>query len=200
MTTVRLDQAEAHRLLGRLADSLDAFPGQLTKTLNVAINAVATKTKSHAVKIITGRYAIKAAKIRDKIKVKKSKGDYLSASVVGTGRPNVLSNFDHKRVRVGRRRGVKVRVLKSSGHTLLKGGFLAEGTNVNTGEKMGREFIFAREGANRYPIKMLYGPTLVGWFTDEANMAELQSFAESQILGTMTGVAEAHLRKLGMML
>ena len=204
MITARLDRPEAIRILGRLGHRLDAFPGQLIKTLNVTINAVATKTKSHAVKILTGRYAIKAGKIRDKIKVKRSKGDYLSATVEGSGKQVLLDNFDYREVNVGRYRGVKVRVLKSSSRKLLTGGaggaFMAFGRNIETDEVMDRRFIFERQGKARYKLRIMYGPSLVGWFMDPANMAVLQAFAESQLVGTLTGVANAHLKKLGMSL
>jgi hypothetical protein len=194
--------------LGRLAHLLDAFPGQLNKTLVVTLNAVGTKTKSRAVKTLAARYAIKPVEFRHKILMDKAHANDMRVRVRGAGRPILLNKFDHKTVKVdtdrGPRVGVKARVLKSSGLTMLTGGasgaFIGVAKNNETGEKLSHSVMYERLGKRHNPLTALYGPSLIKWFENPENIGPLEEFAAGQIQNTLTAIATHHLKKLGLAL
>lgn len=192
---VPLDDARASLLLGQLADRLRAFPGELQKSQIASLNRVGATLNKEALKVLTARYTAKRADIQRKMRLDKASGGRLMVSLRGEGRPIHLGLWPNSQavVRKGKHkyRGARVKILKASGRKLVKGGF------GGVSSKNQHSLIFKREGKARYPVKGLYGPSMIGWLTRSEHQEPLMTLARTRLELELRRDAAYRLSKLG---
>lgn len=93
------------------------------KVLVGAINTTATTVKVQAAARIGNELNLKAARIKQDFTIDKANYTKLTGSVRATGEPVGLVNFAAKQTQ----KGVTVKVLKSSGRSLLRHAYIAKG-------------------------------------------------------------------------
>jgi len=199
--TMPLDSEAARRLLGDLGRAFAAFPGELEKVLVMALNKTLVGSRTQAVRLITGRYAVKAGEVKRKLVERKASRNSLYIRLSATGRPILLSRFNARRKDVkGKRsaytyqrggatvsvgasgprkyRAVEVQVLKSGRRKLVKGAFSGKPKN-------GVEMIFKGKGEGK-KLEVLRGPSLFSFLA--------QPQVKNLILATATERLERELR------
>lgn len=128
-------------------------PDIYKKTLNRTLNDVGSKVRTQSTKAVRQRYNIKAKTIKDNMKIKRSRYNDLGfAMQIESGRRNII-HFGARQTK----RGVSVRVKKSSGTKVVKGGFI--GNNGRT--------VFKRVKDKRLPIKALKTLSIPQMFNKE---------------------------------
>lgn len=204
MVYVPLDSAAAVSLLGRFGQALDRFPGELEKTLIGALNRTGTAVRTGAVKILADRYTAQRADIMRKIRVEKASGRQLGVMILGRGRPIHLGRWNSQTKTVNDSSGVlgggkrkyrfaTVQILQGGMRKVVKDGFLG------VSSKNRHTLLFKRMGAGRYPIKGLYGPSMIGHLTESERLDELQLLAKMRLEKALKREAESRLQKLGML-
>jgi len=195
MVTVPLDDARAAALLGRLARELRRFPGELAKIHVNALNSVGRKVRNKAISELTKRYAAKPDDIKSKVALFRASPGKPLFMVRGVGRPIHLYKWPKQMLMLdgqdGRmHRGVNTQILKGGGYKVVKGGFVARSSRNK--ERM----IFSRKGGKRYPIKGLYGPSMIGYFTNDENLEMLTALARNSLEPALQRTAIRRLNKL----
>ena len=193
--SVPLDDVRAARLLGRMARYLALFPREFEANKVSALNRTGTGVRTEAVKMLTQRYAAKQGDVKRKFTLTKASGGRPYVIVRGEGRPLHLGLWPQRPARVystSRRRlkGVKVKILKGSGFTLVKGGFGGMSSKNNA------YLVYEREGRQRLPVRVLYGPSMIGHLTRPGNVEFLQQYAEARLTREIRQGAEFRLRIL----
>ena len=116
-------------------------PDIYKKSLNKTLNDIGSKVKTQSTKAVRQRYNIKAKTVKDNMQVKRSRYSDLSFALhIASGRRNII-NFGARQVK----KGVNVKVKKTSGVKLVKGAFI--GNNGRT--------VFKRVKDKRLPIKAI---------------------------------------------
>jgi hypothetical protein len=136
-------------------------------------------------------------------------------SIYGIKKGSTLYSYTHKQISVkkGNRkyRGVRVHVLKGKEKKVLKGGFLGSGQKHQKRTALDKLFgrkkdpirgpeskitlIYKRRPNGK--LRVIYGPSLSGWFAYEPNLNSLTEFASTQMEKTLKALAEYRLKKLG---
>lgn len=207
MITVNADQIARAEVL------LKNVPNGVTKALVAALNRAAEGARSDAVRKVRERYYIKAADVRDAIKIKKATPDDLAAIVHAKGSPIALSKFrltPSKPPTKRRTKPIIARVVRGEGGP-IKGAFVARmasghvGAFIRAGTPRRREEMFVRVGGQLkkkkvkdLPIQQLYGPSLpqmlghksVTEFVEEQARERLESRLEHEIDRLLRGVGK----------
>jgi hypothetical protein len=147
---IRPSQQQMDRLVRELAH----IEGGAPKAMAAALNRTATGVKTDIKKEVSKIYTIKQADVGNAIKSgKKATPGNLEASVIGEFKPIQLARFSYKRKRIVDRRKRRnwsiTAAVKRGESKLVQDAFLGKG-----------KFIAKRVGKDRYPIKVLYGPSV----------------------------------------
>jgi len=145
-------------ILKALNKRLEDTPKAMRKGARRAINRTLTTARKETSKAIRADLALRAGDIKDRIE-KKMVFDLEGKLVVRDRRLELIKFRTPRQTKLTRRRGaarggVKVTIYKRKGRQLIPGAFIAKGI------KSGREHVMKREGSERYPVKILYGPSI----------------------------------------
>lgn len=196
--TIPLDSVAAQQLLGDLGRQLAQFPGEMEKVIIRALNRTLKGASTQAVKLITGRYRVKASEVKRKVNERRASRGRMYIRLVAVGRPILLSRFGARRKDVkGKRsaytykrggktisvsegkprkyRGVAVEVLKSGRRKMVEGGFLGKPKN-------GVEMIFTTDGTGPKGLEVRRGPSLVSFL----NEPEVEKLIEATAMERLT--------------
>jgi hypothetical protein len=202
MTTLPLDDPRAAQILGWMADHLRRFPKEYEAAKIVALNRVGASLNKRALKILTDRYAAKRADIARKVTVTKANSGAPFVMIRGEGRPLHLASWPRKTFKLyainSRRliKGLRVNILKGSGYKFLEGGF---GGFSKRHKKKKVFLLYRREGQSRMPIKVLYGPSMIGHLTHPENQEPLMELARNNLETELRRQAQFRLGRLGIL-
>jgi hypothetical protein len=198
MVAVPLDSPRAAALLGRLAEALYKYPGELEKVMVMALNKVGANMRAEAVRMLAERYTAKVSDIRRKLGVTKASRKSPVVLLRGEGRPIHLGRWPGGPAvlnKTGRYLGVgaEVEILKGSGRRFVKGGFRGMSS------KNWHLLVFKREGKPRYPVKALYGPSMIGYLSNPRHRAGdlLENMARTRLELELQRAAQYRLKELG---
>lgn len=145
-----LQASKARNLLGRV-------PSELPKALARAINRASQAARTEAAKGIRQEYIIRHGDIVSATKIRTARADQkmISATIRirGTRRELIFFRVSPKSESGRRPRRIRVAV-KKGGLKPLPGAFVRRGT------KSGNPHVFRREGKARYPVHIVYGPSI----------------------------------------
>lgn len=128
-------------------------PNIYKKSLNKTLNEIGRKVKTQSTKAVRAKYNIKAKTIKDNMQVKRSRYNDLSFALhIESGRRNII-HFGARQVK----KGVGVRVKKTSGRKVMKGAFIG-----NKGRT-----VFKRVKDSRLPIKAIKTLSIPQMFNKE---------------------------------
>lgn len=144
--SLKIDDTE----LKKAVKKLSAFPKEVPKATNAALNRTITFVNKKIKKEVTNEYSIKSGEVQSTLKVKKSSTSSLSATITSTGNPLTLSHFPAN-LKAGWTKGAGIKVkVKKAGYKKVNStppAFVASLT--------GNLHIVKREGRKSYPIKVL---------------------------------------------
>lgn len=139
-------------------------PDIYKKALNRTLNDVGAKAKTQATRAVRQRYNINAKTLKENMQVRRSRYNSLSYALQIESRRRNIINFGARKVK----KGVSVRVKKTSGRKVIKGAFI--GNNGRT--------VFKRVKDKRLPIKALKTLSIPQMFNKEV-MKEVDKDASS---------------------
>lgn len=147
---------------------LESLPAGMEKAAALALNRALEQGRTAATRAITKRYTVKAKDVRPTFSFKRAKKSDLEAELISKGKPLPLRTFAHSPASdtVGKRRK-PVRVTVAAGHT----GKLA-------GAFVWNRHISQREGAQRLPIRKLYGPSVPSMLGNEDIVKEVSGLMD----------------------
>ncbi len=179
-------------------------PYLVRKAAARAINRVASKGATAARRGITARYTIKQKDIKKNIRVAgKAKPGDLKALLSATGSRIRLIKFQHRIIKTTSRRlggpGVRVKVLKAGGYKRMAHGFMGELTTLRGGDRVGigKETIYERMGAKRFPLRSLTGPSPQAMFVAEEVQAKMANRITEEFLKEFEHELQWQLNKVG---
>lgn len=143
-----VDDAELQRVQGMLGEFKHKAPNIIASAMNRSI----TNIKANVPKEVRKDYNVKAAEVKDTLKILKANASKLQAEVKSTGKVLGLDKYkvSPKTVNPKRKSQLKISIKKSNTKQIL-GSFIA---NIN-GVK-----VFKRDGKKRLPISRLMGPSV----------------------------------------
>lgn len=159
-----------------------------TKAMVTALNATLTTTRVQVRKKIGERLNLKASRINQNLSVDKASYSKISGAVRAVGGPVGLVHFAGKQLETG----VKVRVMKGDGLTLLKHAFRQKAS--------GKEHLWWRDRKNgklvpRYPIIRLTGPRIEDVFARPEILIPLTNDAGDLLLKNLDKKVSEILRR-----
>lgn len=137
-----------------------------------ALNRTATTVRAEASRRIRERYNLKAAVIKEDLRIWRAQRGRLESQVIARGRPIRLIDFGARQVKTG----VSVQVVRGRGRKTIGGAFVAR-------MKSGLVGVFERRGKARLPIDQLY------------SIGVPAMFSQQQILKALRGVAGDRFRR-----
>jgi hypothetical protein len=186
--TILFSEEQALKAMGDLAERLEAFPGSFKKAIKKGLRFTGKDVKKLAVNRLAERYRAKKGDIGRKIEVQAINSGY-GVRIWGVGRNLLISAFTATPKMVKDKygithKGAKVAVLKATKPKLLKGAFF------------GKDMVFTRQTSRAYPIKAVYGPSIVGFFSDKKELEDLTEKGFENLLKNMRRGADRELRRL----
>jgi len=130
--------------IANLARDLQRVARDAPKVFAQAASSVARASKTEAKREITAIYALKQSRVDQGLRVSSSR-DVVTTTAQAKG--ITLQSFGGRQIT----RGYSAAIRKGKRRTFIKSGFKVD--------KLGG-LPFKREGAERYPIKVLYGPSV----------------------------------------
>ncbi len=160
-----------NEILGQFA----GLKGKVPLALSRAINRSVSSAKSEAVRQARNAYTVKAATVRDTIRVSKASPNKLQAEVKSSGRSVRMYDFkvSPKNPSPRRRAPINVEIRRGS-RKALKGAFVARMGNGTTG-------VFSRSSKARLPIEQLFGPAVPVMLNNDDVVNAVQERAEEQL-------------------
>ena len=179
---VRLDTAEAIRLMGSLAGKI-AARGKLEKIIARAQNDALKTARAEAKRAIREEYNAPAGKIEKTISVREANQRRLVAVLTLKGRMSVeLIHYGAKDPNAARDRkgkGVTVKVLKRSKRGAIRPGgkqkILATQKRRVSATWIAKGHVLGRVDDAEHPIKMLWGPSFLTRLSDQDVRARLET-------------------------
>lgn len=150
--TVRVDSEGVRRALAGLSEATSRTA--IIRSLNRAVDA----GKTEAVRVTRDELALKAASVREAIRIRKGSTSLLSAAIIIDPKPVPLIDYSARQTQ----KGVTVRVKKSGGRGLVRGAFIATMRSGHTG-------VFSRTSktgvvSKRLPIRELFSTSVRQFF------------------------------------
>jgi hypothetical protein len=157
--------------------ALRALPEGVQRAAVPAMNRAILAGKTFGVRKMMATYATKRGNVARTVSMQRATRSSLFAGFSSRGARMPLTSFQ---VRPGRpstkRTQLSITVRKDSGGKGIARGF------VNTTKTGGRLSVFQREGAARYPIRMLFGPAVPQMLNEEGVREEIETRA-TEMLG-----------------
>ncbi len=169
------------------------LPKMMSRVQNVTIKGMRTEIS----KLIRKEYATPKGDVDRSIFLRFSSPKTLSASLSMRGRTSVeLSRYKPNRVK----KGVSIRVLKSSGRITIKSGgkhdILETFKNKASATFIAKGHVFARTVNKPHPI-ILFGPSFLTVLNKEESINYLEENAKSRFLTDFFKQLRYELRRLG---
>ncbi|MBN1039026.1 hypothetical protein DVW12_09960 [Clostridium botulinum] len=143
---IKIDDKE----LKQAVKKLSAFPKEIPKATNAALNRTITFVNKKIKKEVTGEYSIKSGEVAKTLKVKKSSSNNLSANITSKGNVLTLSHFPAN-LKAGWTKGAGIKVkVKKSGYKRVNSSPTAFVASLG-----GNLHIVKRQGKKAYPLKVL---------------------------------------------
>jgi hypothetical protein len=164
---IRLDDREALRLLGRLAEKLRRH-GKFEEAISMGLNEAISTCTTEAIKAIREEFAVSRTEVRNTLRVWKASRQKLRAELVGRGRMSVeLIHYDAAKTR----KGVSVKVLKSSKRSIIPAGgemgILETQKRKRPRTWIAKGHVLAMTGKEKNPIRMLWGPSFLSRLSND---------------------------------
>lgn len=146
---IQIDKADMDKVMSKLRSAKKDTPKHLRNAIN--------RTVSQAVKRIkSGRgnsYTIKAGRFSKAITVQRATVSHLDAMIKSQDRPPTIINFKHSMPKSGGKADITKTGLKSLRTGSGGAAFIPKGGQLSG-------FMVQRKGRKRYPLRMLYGPSV----------------------------------------
>lgn len=157
-------------------ESLRSAPKKVRRAARMALNRVASQTKTQMAREAAKEYIIKVGDVKKTITLTKS-DDSLLATLKSKGRLISLSKFKVTPLKVqhrGRRnRKIKVQVKRNSTKAVLDRAFVAQlGSSLSVAERIGKA---------RYPLKKAFGPSVPQMINNEGVMRTIQADSQKKL-------------------
>lgn len=149
----RIDSTELQALGRRLARVASDAPREISRAVSSIARAGATEAKRSAAAV----YALPSGRIADDIRVSQSAD---AVEITGRKRPPTLLAYGATRTK----RGLSVRVLRGGPRTTLRRAFVVDRLRLP----------FGRVGADRFPIRVLYGPSVADMLNNPRVLTPMQ--------------------------
>jgi len=193
-------------------DNLDEIrrtydPKVVEKATFSAVKKLHAKAATRVSKSVRGRYNIKAGQLKSALKkrVRTQQGVPSGFLIYTDGRISLRqfavggampkkSNQPIRKGSRGSRKGVRVRVVKSRGSYVVKGGFWGKG-RVGKEDGIGQYQIFQRIGAARLPIRKLTGPSVAHMVRGKAGIDEINSMMAQDADKTLANELDHFLQR-----
>ena len=167
MIVVALDE----RALGDITSFLQRAPKKVPVIISRTLNRTLDMTKAEQVRRARDIYEVKAGKLRENYRVKKSNPGSLYGEIVSSGSQIALEHF---RLSSRRRSKVPLKV------AVKKGGLKPLGRRAFIAYQDGHGGAFARKGAKRIPIKRLYGLSAPQMLGEEGILEYLTGYSQEK--------------------
>lgn len=167
MIVVSLDE----RALGDITSFLQRAPKKVPVIISRTLNRTLDMTKAEQVRRARDTYEIKAGKLRENYRVKKSNPGSLFGEIVSSGSPIALEHF-----KLSSKRRSKT-PLKAA---VKKGGLKTLGRRAFIAYQDGHGGAFARKTAKRIPIKRLYGLSAPQMLGEEGILEYLTGYSQEK--------------------
>lgn len=151
-------------------------PSTVAKGTARGLNKMGQQVKTAMKKRLRGIYVIKAGAVDKAIVVIPASASYLVTTVRATGRPISFVHYQARQLK----RGVSVRVKRSSGTTLLPGKFLQQVKSLRGVFFRPDRLEYPRRRGN-LPIHAFSGPSVPQLFGSRASFADLQRFVSRHL-------------------
>jgi hypothetical protein len=143
---LKIDDKELRKAVKKLS----AFPKEIPKATNSALNRTITFVNKKIKKGVTNEYSIKSGEVGSTLKVKKSNTSNLSATITSSGHSLSLSHFPAN-LKAGWTKGTSLKVkVKKSGYKKVNSSPTAFVASLS-----GNLHIVKRQSGKAYPIKVL---------------------------------------------
>lgn len=151
--------------MNRVLGEIEMFGGHAMQIGARVANRSLAGVRTDIVGAVRKEYAVPAKDLRDKFWIQKAKANSMAATLFEKGQVSIpliryaargkwiKANSEHFGKPV-KREGVTVKVRQDTGRTLVKGGFIRQSPTFGTPQVMARV-----EEDQRYPLKVLYGPS-----------------------------------------
>lgn len=190
---LRLDDREANRILGELAKKL-RDKGKFESIIARAQNAALDTARAEAVRVIREEYNAPAGEIKKTMTVKKATKRTLQARLTLKGRMSV--ELVYYGARPGRK-GVAVKVLKSSRKTAIRSGgnlgILETKKRKASATWIAKGHVLARVKDKDHPV-MLWGPSFLSRLSNDENRARIEAVAARRFEGSLKHFADQALK------
>jgi len=143
--------------LKEAGELLISIPTGMQIAASNALNRAAIAGRAAAVKKARESYYISAAEVRSTITITNARKDRLITSIRSKGTRRELINYKTlpNTIKTGKKIAVlMVAVKKSTGVKPIPGAFIQKGTSS------GQLHVLKRDGSDRYPIHIKYGPSV----------------------------------------
>lgn len=181
MINIVLDErafADAYKFMG-------TAPKKIPVITSRALNRTLDMTKSEQIRKARDTYTVKAGKLRENYRVKKSSPSNLFGEISSSGEQIALEHFQlsrKRRSRVPLKAAVKKRGLKSLGRRA----FIAY--------QDGHGGAFARKGAKRIPIRRLYGLSAPQMLGEDGILEYLTGYAQEKFMERFENGFESEMK------
>ncbi len=167
--------------VSRVAYRLGQYSKKAPTVMMRALNRATTTAKTEVIKQAKENYFVGSAEARKTITITKATRDRLRAVVTSkaTRRELIAFKVSPKNPKPKKRpKMVKVAVKKEGGLKELLGAFVRSGTSS------GKPHVFMREGKERYPIHIKYGPSVPEMIGKNLNNRGFKVLVEKRVQET----------------
>jgi hypothetical protein len=180
MASVTIDNSD----LAEMRKMIETFKGGSPIVIIRATNDTLSGVKTQSAKLIGAKVTATAKTIKAHFKVKKMYKADMSAVIDCTGKPLALIKYSAKEIKSKTSRGIRARILKAKGSTIIDHAFIATMTSGHKGaywrvdNRRGKDWPVKRarrvqpwEKGHKYakfrlPIHELYGPPIAEIYND----------------------------------
>lgn len=199
---IRVDQGMLNDVLSRVGNIKNGYKKVLVTSINKTLDTVKTQATAR----IGNELNLKAARIKEDMTLQKANHSEISGALICAGEPVGLVQFGASQVK----RGVTVKVLRSSGRSLLKHAMIATG-----GGAAAKQHVFWRQydgprksvvpGRNyaalpkeyRLPLERLTGPRIEDILADKKVMEPVTIQANTIFGSNVSDKIDEVLRRHG---
>jgi hypothetical protein len=158
---------------------------QMQDAQRIALNKMAEQSKVAASRLVrSAGYKLKAAVVKDAIKIERATNGKLKATLIATGRPIPLLEFS---ATWGGRKSKGVNVSVKTGRKMVAGAFIAEMPNGKRvvavrADNAKHKKVKGRNGPawHALPIRQLYGPSVADMMKSDAIQKALLALYEEK--------------------
>jgi hypothetical protein len=188
---------ETDRAVRRVADTLGALQADVRRAAKNALNRTMRFEQTDIIRELRREYNVPAQELRKRLYVHRAKKGDLRCWILAQGRVAVpLIRYSPQPSSPAASRaelpqgGVSVLVKRTEGRKVVKGSFIQD---TGAGAQ-----IYKRVGDERYPVRLLYGPSYLRLLGEQMLWEERRSRSVQRFGEMLQHEAESTLRKAGL--